>query len=846
MKQFLLWFSALLFSMSIFAQKQTVFEQDSLHTVLPEIEHYYKVNFSYTDTLVEAKKVSIILDDLVDLKSLLLTLSSQTNLKFEFINKTSIVISSFKETDLIAICGQLLSKNEIVANAIIQINNKYYSSDENGSFKINNVPYNSTIEISSFGIKNSIINAADCNYPNCITINLTEKKELLDQIVIDEYLTSGVSKNVKQTTIHTQKLSLLPGLIEPDILESIHQIPGVSNLNETVNSIHVRGGNSDQNLVLWNNIKTYNNSHLFGAISAFNPYITDKVNFINKGTSAQYGERVSSVIDITTNYKPAKKISGGAGFNLLHGDVFLDIPVIKDKVSVLVSGRRSYADIYKTFAFKNYASKIFQNTKIFDNTLEFSKSKNIFWFYDYTINAAYKATDKDLIKFNHIYNKDFLNFSAFSANANHLYTDILKTQNEGYNLEWEKEWSKKLSHQIDSYFSEYSLDYKFSNESNLGIFSNTKTNQIKDFGINLNFKYDVAEHKQLNFGYQFSNKNFKHSFKDITPSQSMLLDTANDNTNSNSIYSEYQVNKPKDHLYSIGLRANKYSSSQKLYIEPRAVLQKFVIPEFSINASIEYKSQYVNQVQESVISNLSLENHVWALSNKTDLPVLTSYQYTIGANYSENKWVVDFEAYFKKTNNINTLDFDFNNQAIYTYHIGSSSIQGVDLFIKKQLKSYNTWLSYSFNSAKYRFEELNNGNPFPSNVNIDHTIKWSHFYKWKKVDFSLGWLWHNGKPYTKISTTTNIDGTLSHSYDSLNTENLHVYHRLDFSAVYNFRPHKNKKIKYRLGFSVLNLYNRKNIINKDIRFSNNTSNELNINDIRGTEISPNMVLRVFW
>ena len=100
---------------------------------------------------------------------------------------------------------------------------------------------------------------------------------------------------------------------------------------------------------------------------------------------------------------------------MLHGDAYLDVPLIKDKFSVLVSGRRSYADLYKTFTFKNYASHIFQNTKIFDESLEFSKSKNIFWFYDYTINAALKASSKDLIKFNHISNKDFLNFSAFKS-----------------------------------------------------------------------------------------------------------------------------------------------------------------------------------------------------------------------------------------------------------------------------------------------------------------------------------------------------------------------------------------------------------------------------------------------
>jgi len=846
MKQFLLWCFALLFLTLLFAQKQTVFEQDSLQIVLPEIEHFYQVHFSFTDAIVDSKKVSIILDNIVSIESLLLTLSSQTNLKFELIDKKNIVISSFDRTDLISVCGQLLSKNEVVANAIIQINNNFYASDDNGAFHIDNIPHNSKIEISSFGIRNNVINATDCTYPNCITINLIEKKELLDQIVIGEYLTSGISKNVKQTTIYSKKLSLLPGLIEPDILESIHQVPGVSNLNETVNSIHVRGGKPDQNLILWNNIKTYNNSHLFGAISVFNPYITDKINFINKGTSAKYGERVSSVIDITSNYKPARKIKGGAGFNMLHGDAYIDVPLVKDKFSVLVSGRRSYADLYKTFTFKNYASHTFQNTKIYDNSLNFSQAKNIFWFYDYTINSALKLTNSDIVKFNHLYSKDFLNFSAFSKDTNNLYTDILKSKNEGYNLEWEKEWSKFFSHQIDGYFSEYVLNYKFNNESNIGTSTDTKDNHIKDIGINLNIKYDIAENKQLNFGYQFSNKNFNYSFNNTTPTESLLLDNANDTTSSNSIYAEYQINKPKDHLYTIGLRANKYSSSQQFYIEPRAVLQKFVIPEFSINASIEYKSQYVNQVQESVITNLSLENHIWALSNTTDFPVLTSYQYTIGANYTKNKWIVDFEAYFKKTNNINSLDFDLNNQAIYTYHIGSSSIQGIDFFLKKQLKNYNSWLSYSFNSANYRFSELNSGNPFPSNVNIDHTIKWSHFYKWKNVDLSLGWLWHNGKPYTQINSILNTDGTQTYSYDSLNTKKLNVYHRLDFSAVYNFRPHKNKKIKYRLGFSVLNIYNRKNTINKDIRFSNSSSNNLNISDIKGTEISPNLVLRVFW
>ncbi|MGB0896170.1 MAG: TonB-dependent receptor plug domain-containing protein [Flavobacteriaceae bacterium] len=846
MKQFLLWCIALFVSTTVLAQKHTAFEQEELRLVLPKIASFYNTNFSYTDQLIAQKKVSILLDDIIPLESLLLTLSAQTDLKFEQINAEHIVITSFTNDDVITVCGQLQCNNKTIQNAVIQINNTTYFSDQNGQFKINNIPYNATINISSFGVKNTTLKASEHTFPNCITISLTEKIEALDQVIIDEYLTSGISKNIKQTTIDTKKSKILPGLIEPDILESIHQIPGVTNLNETVNNIYVRGGNTDQNLILWNNITTYGNTHMFGAISAFNPYIIDKVNFISKGTNPKYGERVSSVIDITSNYKPTNKLKGGAGFNMLHADAFIDLPIIDDKLSVLISGRRSYADALETFTYKNYTSRIFQNTKIYDNNLDFSKTKQIFWFYDYTVNAAWKLSPKNLIKINHLYTEDYLNFSAINSNNTNLYTDALKTKNRGSNIVWEKEWTTKFSHQIDTYLSEYNFKYSYSNQSNTDIIIDSKDNNITDFGINTTLTYDFDEYKQANLGYQYSNKKFNYRLLTNNQNQPTSLTENDAMVNANSLFMEYQINKPKDFLYTLGLRANHYSNTNKLFLEPRVILQKFVIPEFSISASLEYKSQYINQIQESVINNLSLDNNVWALSNSEDLPILTSYQYTVGLNYSKNKWVVDFEAYFKKTNNINTLNFDFDNQNSQTSYIGESSIQGVDFFLKKQLKNYNSWLSYSFNSAKYRFPDLNEGKAFPSNFNINHTVKWSHFYKWKQLEFTLGWLWHNGKPYTEICSTTNPDNSVSYSYTGLNNKTLKPYHRLDFSAIYDFRPHKNKTIKYRIGCSILNLYNRKNIINKDVRFSNTNSNILNINDIRGSEISPNIMLRVFW
>ena len=173
-----------------------------------------------------------------------------------------------------------------------------------------------------------------------------------------------------------------------------------------------------------------------------------------------------------------------------------------------------------------------------------------------------------------------------------------------------------------------------------------------------------------------------------------------------------------------------------------------------------------------------------------------------------------------------------------------SSIQGIDFFIKKQFKNYNTWLAYSFNSANYNFPNLNNGRSFPSNVNITHTLKWSHFYKYKNIEFSLGWLLHSGKPYTQVETELDATGGISYNFNELNTENLPLYHRLDFAAVYDFRPHRNQKLKYRVGLSVLNLYNKKNLLNKDIRLNSQT-NQLQVSDIIGNTITPNLTFVFF-
>ena len=190
------------------------------------------------------------------------------------------------------------------------------------------------------------------------------KTQQLDEILISEYLTTGIREGQdKSITVSPKELGILPGLTEPDVLQSIQLLPGVQSPTETASGLYVRGGTPDQNLILWDGIKMYNSGHFFGTISAFNPYITDEIKLFKSGTKARYGNRVSSVIDISSDNKIPESIKGGFGFNMTHIDAYFKAPISK-KVAILVSGRRSFTEIFNTATFKNLAKRVFQNTKI--------------------------------------------------------------------------------------------------------------------------------------------------------------------------------------------------------------------------------------------------------------------------------------------------------------------------------------------------------------------------------------------------------------------------------------------------------------------------------------------------
>ncbi len=838
-------------SITAFAQgdaKAIVIENKPLSEAIPIIEEFYTIKFSYIDAVIHNKKVSTTINSTLSLEDLIRELQQQTSLKFKLTGNNFITISAFHTKDTISVCGYILDEEDkplkdigiffkaIRANA---------STDEKGYFEYKEVPYNSVILISAPGFRQQVLRSDIFLTKECTKIYLIQaQEEILDEVFIEEYLAKGITQNKKVININLKDVEVLPGRTEPDILQSVQLTPGVNNPFETASGLFVRGSTPHQNLVLWNGIKTYHQGHFFGMLSAFNPYVAKEVNFSKSGVSAKYGDRIAGVIDITSNTQIAERFTGGAGFNMINADAVVHTPIIKDKVSLQVSGRRSYTDLLETFTYKQLADRVFQNTKISETT-QLNDEDNNFFYTDYNANLIIKPFQNHTMEVNTIYGKNDLDFRR--SNDIESFNDDLITENEGYNLKWDANYNDKLSIQTNGYYAKYLLNYQFITRNSGAVTEiESKKNSIRDYGAELSIKYSLSTYQNLLGGYQFSNNNIRYAFVTTTPSYELILDQDDRFLNTHAAYAEYKYENPKNFYISAGLRFNQYTEIDESFIEPRVFIQKYLTKNWEVNASGEYRSQTVSQIQESIVSDLSLENQVWTLANNEVFPVITSYQYTLGSSFRKNKWYLDIDSYLKQIDGITTLTAGFINPIDNTYHTGQSSVYGIDVFLKKRFKKYKTWVSYSYINTSNTFDNINNNESFPGNWNIEHTIKWSQFYKVNNFQFSLGWIWHTGKAFTNISGVDESGEIVVLQFGEINSNNLPVYHRLDFSAIYDFKIGYNPNIKYRVGFSLLNLYDRKNLLNKEFRATNSLDNQFISSDIYSLGITPNVSFRVFW
>ncbi len=674
--------------------------------------------------------------------------------------------------------------------------------------------------------------------------------ELLKKVVVKSYIARGISKNKDNSfTIIPHKLSILPGLTEPDVLKTIQQLPGVKSPNETATGLHVRGGGADQNLVQWDGIKMYQSGHLFGMISGFNPNIKQKINFYNKGTNPRFGGSVASVIDIKTDSKIPTKLKLGLGVNALSLDTYINAPIVKNKLSIQLSGRRSFTDLYRSPTFVKYSQKVFQHTKPNKSnkeTREVENTTNSFFYQDYNAKLNYHPSNNSYFYLSAIYIDSNLDNNIEDTDLQILSNDKLDVSNIGYSFNWKYKWNSKFSHEIKSHYSLYKLDYnntKKDVEKSLELFN--KKNRILDSGIGFETNYLINTNTTITAGYQLSGNDVQHLFSSGNEALSLVLDSKEDYINTHSFYTTYQYNRENKINLLGGFRYNFFSNRQEAGFEPRLLINLSLTKHLEATVSTEVKSQTINQIKETVISDLGLENQVWILSDNKNFPILKSKQYTAGLTYKKNRLTIDLDAYYKHLDGMTSLSLGFlNNIDPKSFHRGETYSKGIDLYIKKDINKLAIWGTYSFNTIDNRFESINDNKLFSSSSEIKNSFNISTAYRYRKFKLALGWYWYEGKPYTDAVEAYNDEGVPYWKYKEVNSMQMPNYHRLDLSAMYHFNISKKNGIKAKTGFALYNLYNKDNILSVEYHASTVPGGNLSRVERHSLQFTPNIFFRI--
>ncbi len=828
--------------MTVSAQDQIV--SLPLKEILQQIEIQHSVKFNYIeDEIVVHKIIPPPLNTTIEVK--IDDIQSKTKLHFKFVTESIITISNNHKLDK-PLCGYLIDSetNQPIYNATVRISgtNSFALTDENGFFQLPIISSN-PIEINHISYENKIVLAKEIYIETCPNIVLSPFIQKLNEVIGEKYLTSGIRKKTNGTfEIKPKEFGILPGLVEPDVLQTMQQIPGIISSDETVANINVRGGTHDQNLFLWNGIRLFQTGHFFGLISSLNPNLAHTINISKNGSSAFYTESVSSVVDITSRSKTIEQSNTTIGANMINGEFYTKFKATENS-SIEIAARRSFTDLVSTPTYKNYYNRIFQNTEVIDlsnnQDINYNNTED-FYFYDASVQYQQKIGEENEFFLDLIGISNHLSFteSTLSNGESISKNSELAQQTFGANFTWKTIWNTKNITEISLNGSYYFLDAYNQSVNNNQIL--IQENTILDTGVKLKNSHQLSETITLLDGYQFNEIGIRN-YDDINTPQ--YNRTVKEVLRSHALVAEIQYESKNKKLFSkFGLRGNYFEKWKMSLIEPRFQLNYALTDFLSLELLGEIKNQTTSQIVDLQQDFLGIEKRRWILANNATIPIQKSSQVSLGFVLKQNNWLLNLEGFYKEVNGITSSGQGFQNQLEFVKIIGEYEIYGAEFLIQKQIQNFTAWLNYTWNHNDYKFEGYIPPQ-FANNFEVTHSVALATTYEWKNFKIALGSKWFTGRPNTiPLSETPiyNNPDTPEIDYSLPNSTNLEDYFQLNFSTAYTFIV--SKKSKLQLGFSIQNVLDNKNIINQFYRINqnNNAIEEVNTYSLERT---PNAFLK---
>ena len=826
-------FLFLCFSFAFKLAGQGLEQKVFISKVLEDITKTHSITFNYESSLLKDITVFPIPQGL-SLSAKIKNLEKQTSLVFEKVSDLVYTIS-----EAIRLCGYLKDSElqQPITKATIISKSAYSITDENGYFEIELKYQNELLTIRHIGFKTIERKAKHFSSEDCGTITMFSQQEEISRVLIETYLVRGIDKNQDwSTSIDYERFSLLPGLIESDVLKTVQALPSILSVDETVSNINIRGGSHDQNLILWDDIKMYQTGHFFGLISSFNPLMTQTASVINNGTDTSLTDGVSGTIHMQTEKQIDSKFNGVFGVNFLNAELFTNVPIGK-KSSLQIASRKSLDDFIRTPTYDVYFDRITQDTEAENNTSSVTNSNQEFNFYDASLRWLYKPSDKDFVRLNFIIINNDLGFDeTANVDENQRTRRSNISQNSlAVGLNYKRQWNEKISSEINIYNSEYKLE-----ALNADVLNNQlqlQENVVSETSIKLNNSYGQNQWR-FHLGYQFTeteiiNLNDINLPRFVRRDEEILREHG-------AFGQAWYKNRNNDFSIRGGVRANYLTRFEKLIVEPRLSVRKSIGEHIEIEAQGEFKHQSTSQVVNFQNDFLGIEKRRWQLTDNDSIPILQSKQTSLGITYKDNGWLLDAKGYYKTVSGITSQSQSFTTKYEFERAKGTYDVFGFEFLLRKKFEKLNSWLSYSYMDNSYNFETLEDIE-FPSNFDITHSVTLGTTYSNESWKASAGLNYRTGKP-TSIPLDGNEILNNNVNFDEGNNERLTDYLRIDFSAIYKIIIKTDYKLE--VGASIWNISNRENAINNYYRVDN--ANTVNKFSRFSLGLATNAVVRVYF
>lgn len=640
---------------------------------------------------------------------------------------------------------------------------------------------------------------------------LEEEGRTLDEVIVSDRRSD---ENVTRSTMGTVNLDIktinkLPVILgERDVIKAIQLTPGVKAGGDGNSGFYVRGGAADQNLILLDEAPVYNASHLLGFFSTFNSDAIKDVTLYKGSIPAEYGGRLSSVLDVRMNEGNNQKYHASGGIGLISSRLNLEGPIQEGKSSFLLSGRRTYADVFL---------KASPNEGIKNSSL---------YFYDLNAKLNYQINAKNKLYLSGYFGRDKLGFKNLFG---------FSWGNTTATLRWNHIASSKLFSNTSLIFSDYRYVVSVTG-SNVSF--DIKSN-IQDLNLKQEFTWYAANKHTVKFGFNTIHHTIVPGNIKVSGIASLNNTTAQTRYGwENAIFISDDW-KASDHLtINAGIRASSFSllgsgdfydydadgnvtNTQsfasgefiKTYVvpEPRISASYLLNDRSSIKAAFVRNAQYLHLLSNS---NGGSPTDLWIPSSLLVKPEVGT-QYSLGyyRNFNNNTYEFSTEAYYKDLEN----QIDFKNGAVLEANdkvesqllFGIGRAYGLEIFLKKRTGRFNGWIGYTLSRTERQIEGINDGKWYLARQDKTHDLSVVGIYELtKRWDVSGVFVYSTGNAVTFPTGKYLVNGQVYFRYDERNASRLPAYHRLDLSATYTRKKKKNRESSW--AFSVYNLYGRQN------------------------------------